>query len=52
MKTRKFKLAAILLIVIISFSFLMSGCAVLQHPDFQEGFRQGWNQGVLPEYRY
>ena len=31
---------------------VLSSCATLADPAFQEGFRQGWNSTAPPEYRY
>jgi hypothetical protein len=44
-----------LLIIAIITTFLMSimsSCAVLADPYFQEGFRYGWNSACPPGYEY
>ena len=46
------KLQKIILAIIMAGTLFMSSCAMWSDPDFQEGFRQGWNSTAPEEYRY
>lgn len=50
-KMKKKRLLIIALISIFTMS-IMTSCAIMDDPDFQEGFRQGWNSTAPAEYRY
>lgn len=49
MKKKRLLVLAVISIIAMS---IMTSCAILDDPDFQEGFRQGWNTTAPPEYRY
>ena len=44
------KVALLLALLVISIGF--QSCAMMNDPDFQEGFRRGWNATAPEEYRY
>lgn len=49
MKKKRLLILAIVTIITMSF---MTSCAVMNDPDFHEGFRQGWNSTCPPGYEY
>lgn len=53
---KKLKKRAILIAAIIFAAVTMQACGsvsqLMQDPDFQEGFRQGWNLTAPEQYRY
>ncbi|MBQ2188145.1 MAG: hypothetical protein II401_06260 [Bacteroidales bacterium] len=48
---KKKRLIIMVIVSIITMS-IMTSCAIMDDPDFQEGFRQGWNSTAPAEYRY
>lgn len=49
---KKLKRTIILLIIGLSIAMGLQSCAMMADPDFQEGFRQGWNSTAPPSMRY
>ena len=49
MKKKRLLIIAIITTFLLS---IMSSCAVLADPYFQEGFRYGWNSACPPGYEY
>lgn len=50
-KMKRKRLLILAIVTIITMSF-MTSCAVMNDPDFQEGFRQGWNSTCPSGYEY
>ena len=49
---KKIKRVIILAVLFAMAAMSLQSCGLLSDPNFHEGFRQGWNSTVAPEYRY
>ncbi|MCH5216658.1 MAG: hypothetical protein J1F10_06925 [Muribaculaceae bacterium] len=49
---RKFKLLLLAIVATIAMTSCGSLSSMVSSPDFQEGFRQGWNTTAPEQYRY